>query len=150
MFDEVFLIKSISTVTNYNCSSCLVNLVNSCNTDIKCIQIYEDESHFLAGVYRGDKKQDNRVALLFTVARGQKKPFCSLCSSKMCRCFRMLKQQITDDQDPNQTLEFYWNRRLHPQKEPQNEYNQHYINQFETYGYNLESIEYPIKVKHST
>ena len=103
---------------------------------------------FLAAV-RQNRNEQNKVSLLFTVNAAQKKPYCSICLSKYCRCYQKYKRFLVDENGGDQdNLEFYWQKRLTIKPTPA----QHYIDQFEDerqiYGWNSTKFEIPIKVSY--
>ena len=54
---------------------------------------------------------------------------------------------MEDEQNPDESLHFFWDRRLGPTKEPEKNFmDSHFANEHEDYGYNFEKFDYPIKV----
>ena len=105
------------------------------NSDVLYAEFSKNQL-YLAAVQRKDKR---KTVLLYTVTKGQKKPYCSYCSSVCCKCWCLLNQYL-EEQDPDETN--YWDRRLHPQNIPP----EHYENPQEAgkLGWNHETFEYPI------
>ena len=53
--------------------------------EIEC-EIYNYMNHVLSVT-----RQENKISILFTVTQKQKIPFCSLCFSRKCKCYRIYK-----------------------------------------------------------
>ena len=122
--------------------------------DLECFEILDGSNNgelYLSAILRTDKKPDNNVSILYTVCRGQKRPMCTLCSTKFCRCYQIMKKEIEDNHNPDRTLTFFWDRKLGPTKSPEKHFMaDHFEHELEDYGFNHESMEYPIKVNCPT
>ena len=89
-------------------------------------------------------QKDGKISLLFTVSPKQKYPFCSSCSSKKCKCFRIYKKALEDEGD---TDEYFWKRLITERPEPSDHYLEiQSINDYvDRHGYNMTNFNYPIK-----
>ena len=115
-----------------------------CNEDMQKVTI-RDDTLFMACIF--DKKM-KKISILSTPTNQSKKPVCSNCSVKGCRCFRLYKKLVaeevqgSDSDDSDVEPDFYWNRVKRKSDLPDN-YETFFRHQ--EFGHNCTNILYPIK-----
>ena len=99
-----------------------------------------EDNLFVAAIKMRNKK---KTSILFTINTATKKPQCSNCSKKPCKCFNVYKTKVERE---NPDVVHYWQRlRKEPRAKPQ-----HYdttsdkSEHFSYYGFNHDKILFPI------
>ena len=97
------------------------------------------DKFFLAAVYRRDLE---RTSILFTLNNHTKTPYCSVCSKKPCKCFR-LYERYAEQENPDE--EHYWQRQGKRQRKAPTQYDAEMdeSEHFSYFGFNLQQIQFP-------